>query len=79
MNDTSDGDVAVASDDSDVGGGDVDDITNIIYLWTEIMLGRRRDVPPPSSQTLSISFFDGQVLSHGSCASTEVWTNGMFE
>ena len=48
----------VVADDGD-GGGDVDDFINIIYLWTEIMVGR--DVPPPSSQTLSILSVSGWV------------------
>lgn len=30
--------IVLFADDGD-GGGDVDDIINIIYLWTEIMLG----------------------------------------
>jgi len=31
--------VVFAADDDGDGGGDVDDIINIIYLWTEKMLG----------------------------------------
>jgi len=46
----------VVADDGD-GGGDVNDFIYIIYLWTEIMVGR--DVPPPSSQTLSILSVSG--------------------
>jgi len=48
--------MATAADD--IGDGDADDIINIIYLWTEMMLGLERKTCADSVKSDSQYFFN---------------------